>query len=217
MERDLTIILAERDAIKHKMELEKLRDENLNLMQQIRDKIENAKVEITESAIDKTMSILEKTRLWLIYGSSFFAIFIGIAGFIGYKSVNKEITDYYINTVHHWLRFDSPESGGSRVLNDLRTEALLDSLTLKYEREKVNSGPINNINLNTEERLRLMSLILNPETDEQKYRDALRLITISRGLYGRYYEDDIGKKIASIMDNKEFSDSKKIDVINYLS
>ncbi|WP_420193018.1 hypothetical protein, partial [Enterobacter intestinihominis] len=60
MERDLTIILAERDAIKHKMELEKLRDENLNLMQQIRDKIENAKVEITESAIDKTMSILEK-------------------------------------------------------------------------------------------------------------------------------------------------------------
>lgn len=71
MERDLTIILAERDAIKHKMELEKLRDENLNLMQQIRDKIENAKVEITESAIDKTMSILEKTRLWLIYGSSF--------------------------------------------------------------------------------------------------------------------------------------------------
>ena len=82
MERDLTIILAERDAIKHKMELEKLRDENLNLMQQIRDKIENAKVEITESAIDKTMSILEKTRLWLIYGSSFFAIFIGIAGFI---------------------------------------------------------------------------------------------------------------------------------------
>ncbi|HHX9708737.1 TPA: hypothetical protein ACVS13_004926, partial [Enterobacter hormaechei] len=75
MERDLTIILAERDAIKHKMELEKLRDENLNLMQQIRDKIENAKVEITESAIDKTMSILEKTRLWLIYGSSFFAIF----------------------------------------------------------------------------------------------------------------------------------------------
>ena len=217
MERDLTIILAERDAIKHKMELEKLRDENLNLMQQIRDKIENAKVEITESAIDKTMSILEKTRLWLIYGSSFFAIFIGIAGFIGYKSVNKEITDYYINTVHHWLRFDSPESGGSRVLNDLRTEALLDSLTLKYEREKVNSGPINNINLNTEERLRLMSLILNPETDEQNYRDALRLITISRGLYGRYYEDDIGKKIASILDNKEFSDSKKIDVINYLS
>ncbi|UAN41441.1 MULTISPECIES: hypothetical protein [unclassified Enterobacter] len=85
MERDLTIILAERDAIKHKMELEKLRDENLNLMQQIRDKIENAKVEITESAIDKTMSILEKTRLWLIYGSSFFAIFIGIAGFIGYR------------------------------------------------------------------------------------------------------------------------------------
>ncbi|WP_407220149.1 hypothetical protein [Enterobacter sp. CPE_E1214] len=194
MERDLTIILAERDAIKHKMELEKLRDENLNLMQQIRDKIENAKVEITESAIDKTMSILEKTRLWLIYGSSFFAIFIGIAGFIGYKSVNKEITDYYINTVHHWLRFDSSESGGSRVLNDLRTEALLDSLTLKYEREKVNSGPMNNINLNTEERLRLMSLILNPETDEQNYRDALRLITISRGLYGRYYEDDIGKK-----------------------
>ncbi|WP_431648471.1 hypothetical protein [Enterobacter hormaechei] len=47
MERDLTIILAERDAIKHKMELEKLRDENLNLMQQIRDKIENAKVQIT--------------------------------------------------------------------------------------------------------------------------------------------------------------------------
>ena len=76
---------------------------------------------------------------------------------------------------------------------------------------------MNNINLNTEERLRLMSLILNPETDEQNYRDALRLITISRGLYGRYYEDDIGKKIASILDNKEFSDSKKIDVINYLS
>lgn len=65
----------------------------------------------------------------------FFAIFIGIAGLIGYKSVNNEIVDYYINTVHHWLRIDSPESGESRVLNDFRTDALLDSLTLKYERE----------------------------------------------------------------------------------
>lgn len=217
MERDLTVILAERDAIKHKMELEKLRNENINLMQQIKDKIENAKIEITESAINKTMAILDKTRLWLIYGSSIFAIFITAAGLIGYKSVNKEITDYYINTVKHWLRFDSPESGGSRVLNDLRTNALLDSLTLKYEREKATSGPINNINLNAEEKQRLMSLILNPETDEQQYIDALRLVTKSRGIYGRFYEDDIGKKIANILNNKEFSDSKRLDVINALA
>lgn len=217
MEKDLTSLLAERDAQIHKMELEKLRDENRHLLEQIRVKIENAKSEITESAITKTMHVLDKTRLWLVYGSGIFAVFIAVAGIVGYKSVNKELTDYYINTVHHWLRFDSEDSGGSKALNDLRTSALLDSLTLKYERDRSMSGPIPTLNLTPEARQRLMALILDPSTDEHQYYDALRLIMINRGIFGRFSEDDTGKKIASILSNKDFSDAKRLDVLNVMA
>ncbi|MBA7942491.1 hypothetical protein [Citrobacter sp. RHBSTW-00271] len=216
MEKDLTVLLAERDALKHKMELEKLRDENIHLMEQVRLKIENAKTEISENAIDKAMLILEGSRKWLLYGSGIFATFIAVAGFIGYKSINEELTDYYTNTIHQWLRFDNPKSGGSKSLNDLRTTALLDSITLKYERDKASSSSIASIDLRPEERHRLMELIMDPLTDEQQYVDALHIIMINRGMYGRFREDNTGKEIASILRNKNFSNSKKLYVLDAL-
>lgn len=216
MEKDLATLLAERDALKYKMELENLRNENIHLMEQLKLKIENAKSEVSESAINKTMLVLESTRKWLIYGSGIFATLIAIAGFVGYKSLNKELTDYYTNTIHHWLTFDNPESEGSKSLNNLRTVALLDSITLRYERDKATSGSIAQINLSPEERDRLMKLILEPTSDEQQYNDALRIIMISRGMYGRFREDDIGKKIASILSNKDFSNTKRLDVLEAL-
>lgn len=214
MEKDISTLLAERDAQIQKLELEKLRDENLHLIQQIKDKIDNAKAEITENAIVKTMKILDKTRLWLIYSSGVFAVLIGVAGVIGYTSITKQLTDYYINTVHHWLRFDSDDSGGSKVLNDLRTSALMDSLILKYERDKATFGPLPTISLNSESRQRLMDLILNPSTEQQQFVDALKIIMISRGIFGRYYEDDTSRKIVSILNNSDFSNSKRLDVLN---
>lgn len=216
MEKDLATLIVERDILKHKHELEQLREENVRLMQRIEDKIDNAKAEITDNAITKTMNILDKTRSWLQYGSALFAVFITAAGFVGYNSINKELTAYYKDTVRHWLRFEDNDSGGGRVLDELRTNALLDSLTLKYERDKAQSG-IASITLNNSEKKRLMSLVLDPKTDERQYRDALRLIVWSRGVFGLMLEDDIGKEITGILGNSEFSNSKKLDVLEYMS
>lgn len=216
MEKDLATLIVERDILKHKHELEQLREENVRLMQRIEDKIDGAKAEITDSAITKTMNILDKTRSWLQYGSALFAVFITAAGFVGYNSINKELTAYYKDTVRHWLRFEDNDSGGSRALDELRTNALLDSLTLKYERDKAQSS-IASITLNPSEKKRLMSLILDPKTDERQYRDALRLIVWSRGIFGLTLEDDIGKEITGILGNSEFSNSKRLDVLEFMS
>lgn len=208
MEKDLTTLLAERDVLKHKAELEQLREENRRLLQQVQDKIDNAQLEITDKAISRSMEVLEKTRLWLQWGVAAFAVLVTVAGLIGYNGLDKRLTAYYTDTVHNWLRFDDDNSGGRKALEDLRTSALLDSLTLRYARERSNSGYAR-VTLNAAEEQRLMALIVNPTTDESQYRDALNLIIKSRGMFGRVYDDDTGKQLAAIARDEKYSNAKR--------
>ena len=213
MQKDLTTLLAERDAQQHKAELEKLREENLRLLQQVSDKIDNADAKITESAIIKTMAVLDHTRKWILGIFAVLAFIIALAGVIGITGISSKMTAIVTDKVNGWLRFEDSNSGSYKVMDDLRTRALLDALTLRYAREKAR-GDITQPRLNQAEKQRLMSIILNPSSDEYQFRDALDLIIASRGMFGMVSEDETGKKIADILGNNDFNNAKKVAVLN---
>jgi len=216
MQTDLTTLLAERDAQKHKAELEKLREENQRLLQQVSDRIDLAKAEITESAIEKTMAVLNHTRTWLLAIVSALAVTLAVIGFVGVSGLTRQLTTYYTDTIHNWLRFDDANSGSHKVLDDLRTSALLDSLSLRYERNKgrnIFSQP----DINDAERQRLMAIILNPSADDAQFRDALHLLIASRGMFGLVREDETGKKIVDILKNDKYSNDKRAVVLETMS
>ncbi|MEI2265436.1 hypothetical protein [Erwinia sp. CGal63] len=211
MQMDLTTLLAERDAQKHKAELEKLREENQRLLQQVSDRIDLAKAEITESAINKTMSVLDNTRKWVLGIIVVFASVLTLAGVIGISGMSSKMTEIVTDKVNSWLRFDDGSSGSHQIMDELRTNALLDSLTLRYARDNARGGG-NQPHLNTAEKQRLMAIILNPASDNFQFRDALSLLIASRGVFGLVYEDDTGKKIAEILSRNDFNDAKKATV-----
>lgn len=215
MHKDLTTLLIERDAQQYKAELEKLREENQRLLQQVSDKIDHAKAEITESAITKTMAVLNHTRNWLLAIVSALAVTLAVIGFVGLNGLTRQLTVYYTDTIHNWLRFDDNGSESHKILNNLRTSALLDSLSLRFARNKTTSNLTPT--LNDAEKQRLMSIILNPTSDDYQFRDALNLIIASRGIFGRVMADDIGKKIAEILPNKEYNNDKKVMVLEAMS
>lgn len=209
---DLTKLLIERDTQQHRAELEKLREENLRLLQQVSDKIDNAEAKITESAINKTLSVLDNTRKWILGMFAVFATVLTLAGFVGISGVSSKMTAIVTDKVNGWLRFDDENSGGYRVMDELRTSALLDSLTLRFARDNARGGG-SQPHLNAAETQRLMAIILNPASDDYQFRDALHLIIASRGIFGRVMADDTGKKIADILGNNAFNNDKKVAVL----
>lgn len=216
MQTDLTTLLAERDAQKHKAELEKLREENQRLLQQVSDRIDLAKAEITESAIEKTMAVLNHTRTWLLAIVSALAVTLAVIGFVGVSGLTRQLTTYYTDTIHNWLRFDDANSGSHKVLDDLRTSALLDSLSLRYERNKARNI-FGQPTLSDAERDRLMAIILNPSADDAQFRDALHLLIASRGMFGLVREDETGKKIVDILKNDKYNNDKRAEVLETMS
>lgn len=211
MQKDLTTLLAERDAQQHKAELEKLREENLRLLQHVSDRIDLAKAEITDSAITKTMAVLDHTRNWILGIFTVLAFVIAAASFIGINGISNKITAIATDNVRNWLRFEDSDNdtGSHKILNDLRTKALLDSLTIRSARDNIRDTGLSYVTLTPAEKNRLMALILDPASDDAQFKDALTLVVKSRGMYGMTSEDETGKKIAAILSNADFSNDKK--------
>lgn len=215
MQKDLTTLLAERDAQQHKAELEKLREENLRLLQQVSDRIDLAKAEITDSAITKTMAVLDHTRNWILGIFTVLAFVIAAASFIGINGISNKITAIATDNVRNWLRFEDSDNdtGSHKILNDLRTSALLDSLTVRSARDNMRGVGLGHVTLTPAEKARLMALILDPATDDAQFSDALNMVVKSRGMFGWMSEDRTGKQIVDILTNNDYSNSKRAYVM----
>lgn len=212
------MLLIERDARQHKAELEKLREENRHLLQQVSNKIDNAKAEITENAITKTMAVLNHARAGLLAIVSALAVPLAVTGFVRLNGLTRQLTIYYTDTMHNGLRFDDNNSERHKILDNLRTDALLDSLSLRYARDSARHGA-SRLELNEGEKQRIMSIIVNPASDDDRLRDALNLITASRSFLGRVIPiaDDTGKKITEILSSNEYNNNKKVAVLEAMS
>ncbi|PQQ25770.1 hypothetical protein C6H64_19155 [Photorhabdus luminescens] len=135
MENEINKLLIEREFLRYKAELDKIKEENLRLQQLVVDRIDLAKSEITESAINKTMGVLEHTKKWLVVVFFVTGFFISAASFFGVKSIIDKLEVLYTDKVNNWLRFDNDNSGGRKVLEEIRTRALLDSYSIRLSRQ----------------------------------------------------------------------------------
>ncbi|RAW86751.1 hypothetical protein [Photorhabdus laumondii] len=217
MENEINKLLIEREFLRYKAEIDKIKEENLRLQQLVVDRIDLAKSEITESAINKTMGVIEHTKKWLVVVFFVTGFFISAASFFGVKSIIDNLEVLYTDKVNNWLRFDNDNSGGRKVLEEIRTRALLDSYSIRLSRQR-NNTPFS-IQLTGSETERLMAIVLEPKTSDSDFIDALNIIIASKSFLGRrFIGDDINtKNIADIVVNPNFSETKRGVVFDKLS
>lgn len=217
MENEINKLLIEREFLRYKSELDKIKEENLRLQQLVADRIDLAKSEITESAINKTMGVIEHTKKWLIVIFLITGFFISAASFFGVKSIIDKLALYYTDKVNSWLRFDDDNSGGRKALEEIRTRALLDSYSIRLSRQGNNTSF--SIKLTNSETERLMTIILDPKISDSDFIDALNVVIASKSFLGwKFIEDDINiKNISDIIGNPNFSERKRGVVFDKLS
>lgn len=187
---------------------------NNKLALEIEKKVDIAESKVTEQAIDKTFNVLAQVRNWIVI----ILIIISLSGIIGYQSFRSSLESYFKERVEDWLRFDNSESDGKQALDKLRTQALLDAYTIRLARSFSQPYGIDSNQLSPTEVNRLLEIVIDPATDYGSFADALRLISMSRGIFVLLRpEDEVGKQIVSILENNKYSPLKKGLVLDYFS
>lgn len=218
-ERDAALMREEINSKFHESEaaLEKLISENERLNIVLDEKIKSIKSDVSEVAIDKTLSILSHVRSWVVIIGVFITFFAFCFGILGIKNIDQNLASHFETKVERWLRFE-PEDGPAKAkLDEIRTKAILDAYTIKLSRSKSDPYGIHSVELNTLEQERLLEVLLDSKTSYSDFIDALRLITASRGIFGLWRpEDDIGKTVANMLQDEAYSPSKKGQILSYM-
>jgi hypothetical protein len=147
-------------------------------------------------------------------------VIAGIATFLGWKSLNINLTTYFKDEVEKWVRFEDSDSGSKKTLNEIRTKALLNANTIRLLRSYYSPYATYSVQLSKLEIERLVEIIVDPVTPYGDFIDALRLVSKSRGIFIlRHPEDEIGKKITAILmsDNEGHDAYKKGQILEYMS
>ena len=173
--------------VKQNEELEKL----------IRVEIEIAKSKISEKAINKTLKVI------YIFGTVTIA-FVSIAGVVallGLDNFKSTMQQSIEGKLERALVFDSQNSF-FKSLQDIRTEALINSRMIEYER--ASSEPYGNsvlsLVLSDAESERILQVLESQETELSTYYDAAKLLAASRDMKGAFGPvDRTGRRIAETL------------------
>lgn len=224
MDTELLSIFSERESSKIRaelqneihavrLELEKQRSENAELLLKADSKIANAKSEITEVAIDKTLNVLAHVRNWIIV----VGIIFSVGAFLGWKGFDSYMKTYFKEKVETWLRFEDSESGSKKTLEQIRTQAILDAYTIRLARSYSSPFGVNAVKLTSLEIERLVEIIVDPSTSYGDFADALRLVTKSRGIFTLLSpEDNVGKRLVGILGDSSYDGHKKGLILEYM-
>ncbi|WP_236191687.1 hypothetical protein [Pseudomonas pharyngis] len=202
-----TELLKENQSIR--LELEALTNSSKSLLADVENKITNAENKITEKAIDKTLFIIKQVKEWVGIAAVFISAIFLLGGFLGYNNLVNTLTDAFKDRVTKWMQFDEQGSGGKRALDELRTEAIINAYMIRLARNYSSSSeslfPINGA-----EEKRLLDVLQTPTTKYSDFSDILTIIVKNRGPFRfALSEDDVGKKIASLLTVEEISPEKK--------
>lgn len=189
-----------------RLELERQRSENSELLLKTSSKIENAKDEITGKAIDKTLELLSHVRNWILA----IVLIFSVGAFLGWQGLDSYMKSYLKEKVELWLRFEDEESGAKKALEEIRTQVILDAYTIRLARSYASPYGTTSVSLTDSEVKRLLEIVLKPETPYGDFSDALRLITKSRGIFRLFIpEDEVGEKIISMLGSDSYDAHKK--------
>ena len=228
MDKELIKIFSEREAVlirmeinerfnEAKSELERLKSENEMLNKTLDERIRSVKSDVSDVALDKTLSIVAHVRNWILIFGLFVTALAFLFGFLGIKNIGENLSSHFKTEVEKWLRFEPQDGPAKAKLDEIRTQAILDAYSIKLARSKSSPYGVRSIELNTLEQERILSILLDEKTTYADFIDALRLLSSNRGILRLWHpEDEIGKKILSILDSESYSPSKKGQVLSYM-
>lgn len=114
------------------------------------------------------------------------------------------------------MRFEDEQSGGRQALDELRTEAIINAYMIRLARSYASVSE-SLFPLNGPEEKRLLSILLDPESKYSNFSGALTIIIKNRGPFRpALSEDDVGRKIASLLTMPEISSDNKWLVLEKL-
>lgn len=196
-----------------RIELERQRSENSELLLRASSKIDNAKDEITGKAIEKTLELLSHVRNWILV----IALIFSAGAFLGWQGLDSYMKSYLKEKVELWLRFEDEESGAKKALEEIRTQVILDAYIIRLARSYASPYGKTSVTLTDSEIKRLLEIVLKPETPYSDFSDALRLITKSRGVFRLYIpEDEVGEKIIGILGSDSYDAHKKGLILEFM-
>ncbi|RMS64556.1 hypothetical protein ALP63_02030 [Pseudomonas syringae pv. aceris] len=190
-------------------QLEDLRLASTVLLSEVNSKISNAEDRVTEKAIDKTLGIVSQVKNWIAVVAVFITVVSGLGVFIGYNNLSNTLTALFNSKVTQWMQFDDDKSGGRQALDELRTEAIVNAYMIRLARN-YSSISESLFPLNGPEEKRLLKMLQAPETKYAEFSDALTIIVKNRGPFRlALSEDDVGRRIATLLNASEISPDKK--------
>jgi hypothetical protein len=180
--------------------------------------IADAKKDIGELAVQRTLSIFTEGRN-AVFG--FLALGLTIlvtSGLIGYSSLKSGVTAFVDAKVREWMSVSTPNSPVKETLEKLRNDAVLDALSIKLDREGYNEqSQLPSFNLSEDEKSRLCQVMLDPDTSDSAFQDASRLIEASKAPFAGD-DDDLQLKdvIDVVMRDSKYSNRKRFIVFENL-
>ena len=198
------------------LELQELKSSSARLLHEVQSQISNAEAKVSERAIEKTLSILQHIKQWILAVGTFITLALAVGAFFGYKNLADSLTNTFTNKVDRWLRFEDADSDESKALDAMRTQALLDAYMVRFARERLD-GRNGSLSLTEAERQRLLVILQDPSSDVRQFSDALTIITRSRGLFAPAWMDDpTGKALAHLVNDSSLNQHKRVLLLERL-
>ncbi|HKT29080.1 hypothetical protein [Dyella sp.] len=180
-------------------------------------KFEIAKVEIAEIAVDRTTKLFSEAKnIVQVAALCAIPILFG-AGYMAYSSLKSTATMFVDTKVKEWLSMSTPESPVKITLEKLRTQTVLDSLTARLARQKIdNHFSSYALGISEDELQRLRQILIDPASSESNFIDAARIIENSRGFGASIaYDRDVAKTFETIFLDKRYGDDKRNDLLEF--
>lgn len=179
--------------------------------------IENAKSELMQHVIDKSVAPVNRVVTLISVVLAFLAIAGTALSFTIKDNLETTLTSHITKQVETWLSFDSEHSKITNVLEDYRSRALLDAYMIKLAREVSTGSGISRLEFKAADKSRLLDIVANPSSSYSDFHDALTLLAKSRGLFGwGQGNDHIANRLRELFSSADYDDEKKLRILEVL-
>ncbi|KZN29031.1 hypothetical protein N480_09695 [Pseudoalteromonas luteoviolacea S2607] len=168
----------------------------------LRHRIKSENSSISEAAIDKTLRLITPIAAAL-------TLIIAVSGYLGYQDIKASAEDLVKQKVNNWFSLDTPSPLVSEELNPLRDRYLIDSVTIRYLRDKAEPHQ-NYFKLTEKERETLIRIANDKNTSLVDFSDAIEALKAGEpgfsDLVNRMPGDYRGIRFEKVFTEKGFKD-----------
>ncbi|OOE31999.1 hypothetical protein BZG04_15865 [Salinivibrio kushneri] len=179
--------------------------------------IENAKSELIQHVIDKSVAPVNRAVTLISVVLAFLAIAGTALSFTIKDNLETTLTSQITKQVETWLSFDSDNSKITDVLENYRERALLDAYMIKLAREASTGSGVSMLEFKAADKSRLLDIVTNPSSSYPDFHDALTLLAESRGVFGLGQGNDrVAKTLREFFSSVDYDDEKKLRLLEVL-